>query len=156
MHGLALLLGHLVGDYLFQRDWEAKLKTVQHPDTPRPADHECSGDWIPVGITPEMQAQRDWDNQALEARMAPGACSLHCLQYTLAVFLFCFWFLPWWAYPVVFLTHWPIDRYRLARKLMLYNGQKEFATGVFAPWSVILVDNILHLIVLFILGLFGT
>jgi hypothetical protein len=31
---------------------------------------------------------------------------------------------------------------------MTLNGQESFATGVFAPWSIIVVDNIIHLVIL--------
>ena len=154
MHSFALLLGHLLGDYIFQRDWEAGLKSVHHPTGPRPEVSLPSASlWVPVGLTEEEKAQKAWDQQAEDARIAPKACLLHCLLYTLAVFCTCCWFLPWWAYLVVFVTHYPVDRYRLARKFMTANGQEAFATGVFSPWSIIVVDNIIHLAVLYVLGL---
>lgn len=112
MEGFSLLLGHLLGDYIFQNDWQAANKT-----------------------------SRTWP------------CLVHCLFYTMAVFMTCFWFLPWWAYPVIFATHFPIDRWRLARKFMTINHQEAFATGMLAPWSIIVVDNIIHLVVLWVIGM---
>lgn len=149
MHGLALLLGHLLGDYVFQRDWEARLKTCQPPKGPRPP-------WPSEGLLVDVNAAAaagEYDKAVHDAKWAPWACTWHCLGYTLACFFTCFWFLPWWAYPVIFLAHYPVDRWRLARKIMDFNGQEAFATGIFAPWSVTVVDNCLHLLVLYIIGM---
>lgn len=143
-----MLLGHLIGDFIFQRDWEARLKVAQPPKTPRP--EPPTNMWVSIE---QSKAVCDWDNDVRDAKLAPWACTWHCASYTAAIFMMCFWFLPWWAYPVIFITHWPVDRWRLARRFMLLNGQARFATEGLAPWSVILVDNICHLSVLYVLGL---
>ena len=115
MQGFALILGHLIGDYIVQNDWMAANKT-----------------------------SRSWP------------CTVHCLLYTLACAATCFWFLPWWAYPVIFAAHWPVDRFRLAGRWMRnVSGQHAFATGPMSPWSIVVVDNTLHLTVLFMLGFSG-
>lgn len=81
------------------------------------------------------------------------ACTVHCLCYTLAVALCSFWWMPWWGYLVTFGLHWPIDRFRLARRWMIHvSGQKSFATGPLAPFSVIIVDNTFHLATLMVIG----
>lgn len=128
MNGFGLLCGHLIGDYILQNDWMAANKVVW-------------GD----------KSQDAWawkvDN------MGHLACTVHCLCYTFAVALFSFWWMPWWGYLVTFLTHWPIDRFRLAKWWMIHvSGQKGFATGPLAPWSFIIVDNIWHLVTLFVIG----
>jgi hypothetical protein len=100
-----------------------------------------------------LAAQRAWWFRRRVYRVGHLACTVHCLLYTLAVLTFCYRFLPWWAYPVIFLTHWPIDRYRLARVVMeRYIGQKQFANGPLSPWSVIVVDQVLHVWILAVLG----
>jgi hypothetical protein len=107
------LLGHLVGDFIFQNDWMALNKTNS-------SKH----------------------------------CLVHSLAYALAVFLCTFWWLPIWTAPIIAAAHFPMDRWRLARKWMVYvSGQKVFAEGIFAPWSVIVVDNVFHLLVLFVISL---
>lgn len=108
MEGFGLLCGHLVGDYVFQNDYQAKRKTSSTP-----------------------------------------VCLLHCVLYTLAVWLFSLWWMPAWGLAVVFAAHFVVDRWRLAGKWMGCAGQREFASGVFAPWSVIVVDNTFHLVTLF-------
>ncbi len=113
MNGFALLLAHLVGDYIVQWDWLAANKTV------------------------------------------PGfrgllACTVHCWLYTVAVWAFSWWWMPWWGPALCFAAHWPIDRFRLARVWMIrVSGQAAFATGPLAPWSVIVIDNVFHLLTLY-------
>ena len=112
MESLALLTGHLLGDYVFQNDWMASRKTNE-----------------------------TWP------------CVVHCIAYTFAVWLCSAWYLPWWGVALVGILHFPIDRWRLARKWMKLNGQESFATGPLSPWSIIVVDNTIHIYVLFAVGM---
>lgn len=112
MDGFGLLVGHLLGDYVLQDDWQAENKT-----------------------------------------RSSVACAIHCSLYTLAIWLCSFWWLPWWGVALCWLAHFPVDRWRLARRWMSFR-QEAFATGIFAPWSIIVVDNTLHLLVLFLIGCF--
>ena len=96
--------------------------------------------------------QNDWMASRKTSQTIP--CLVHCLLYSLAVWSCCFW----WIHPlgilVVFATHFPVDRFRLARWWMVnVSGQKDFATGPLSPWSIIVVDNTIHLAVLFVVGL---
>jgi hypothetical protein len=147
MEGFGLFVGHLVGDLIFQNDYMAKYKSSPYPG-PKPT---CADGYNPGPNT--YQALEDW-NDAWSAFITGNvACSVHCLVYTLMVFLCSFWWLPPWAYTIVFATHWPIDRFRLARKLMTIMGQDGFATGPLSPWSIIVIDQSLHLLILFLLGI---
>lgn len=112
MESFSLLIGHLLGDYIFQNDQMAKNKTQD-------------------SLT----------------------CLWHCVWYTGAILVTCSWFMPWYLAIVAGVLHYPVDRWRLARKLMSYSGQDEFATGPFSPWSIIVVDNTIHLFVLYCLGM---
>jgi len=104
----------------------------------------------------DFMVQNDW--MALRKRKQTWPCLLHCVCYTLAmwVVLAPFFALPWWFYFFVFATHFPIDRYGLALKAMKVAGQESFATGVFAPWSVVIVDNTMHLAVAYYLAALAT
>ena len=125
MEWFGLLIGHLLGDYFpFQNDWMAKNKT-----------------------SPFFDGWR-------KGLVGDTACTLHCLLYTFSIFLFTFWWMPWQGYLICFIVHWVIDRFRLAKWLMVHTGQKEFATGALSPWSVILVDQELHLLTLYLIGVF--
>ena len=141
MQGFGLLLGHLVGDYIVQNDWMAKWKTAED-GTATPEEHER--------ITNAYGDHRKAILQDSWAQSRPTyACTVHCLLYTLSVWAFSFWWMPWWGLLVCFAVHWPVDRFRLARKWMEnVSGQKDFANGMFSPWSIIIVDNVFHLLTL--------
>lgn len=139
MDGFGLLLGHLVGDYIVQNDWMAASKAVFAPKGERPAEH--------------LKASDTWDEQLAASKVANLACTTHCLFYTLAVWAFSFWWMPWWGLAVCFAVHWPIDRFRLARWWMVnVSGQSAFATGMLSPWSIIVVDNTFHLLTLWVIA----
>lgn len=116
MEGFAILVGHLVGDYILQNDWMASNKTNPH------------------------------------TILGHLACTVHVSCYTAAIAFTSFWWMPWWGYIACFAIHWVIDRYRLARKWMSVIGQEAFATGPLSPWSIIVVDNVWHLVTLLIIA----
>lgn len=135
MTGFWLLMGHLIGDYIVQNDWMARCKVAWPPTGPRPANH--------------LKASDSWDEQVATARHGHSACTVHCLLYTLAIWACSFWWMPWWGLVACFVAHWPIDRFRLAGRWMRnVSGQSVFASGPLSPWSVIVVDNIAHLVTL--------
>lgn len=142
MDGFGLLLGHLVGDYLVQNDWMAKWKANPEPS---PEDLEFLQYY-----NPGPAAERLADERCYARARANAACTAHCLCYTLAVWAFSFAWMPWWGLVLCFAAHWPIDRFRLARWWMEHvSGQKAFASGPLAPWSIVMVDNVFHLLTLF-------
>jgi hypothetical protein len=70
-------------------------------------------------------------------------CLIHCFLYALSVMAICRW--CDWRLAVVFLTHYFMDRYRLAsywRKW--FSGDQEL------PW-IITADNTVHLLILWLL-----
>lgn len=146
MTGLGLLIGHLLGDYILQDDWLAANKTNPHPG-PEPKIPSCfSG----VDFPAEVKA---FEERCSAYRRGHLACALHCTLYTLAVWACSFWWLPWWGLLTCWLAHFPVDRWRLARVFMRWTNHEKFATGPLAPWSIIVVDNTIHLLVLFAIGL---
>lgn len=168
MDGLLLLCGHLLGDYILQNDWMATNKVNPHPG-PDPArfgsniivnfiEPELSklGRDYGFDVKPEdanIKVMKDWLSAERKWRIGHLACTLHCLLYTLAVWACSFWWMPWWGLVACFALHWPIDRFRLAGRWMRnVSGQKAFATGALSPWSVIVVDNIAHIVTLGVIG----
>lgn len=149
MEGFMLLLGHLIGDYVVQNDWQAANKTNAMPDGSRPCTHWNDGIGA-GGVTPGTPEDRDaWDAVWWKWMTGHLACTVHCLLYTLAVWACSFWWMPWWGTVACFIVHWPTDRFRLAGRWMRnVSGQKAFATGPLSPWSVIVVDNTWHLLTL--------
>lgn len=109
-----------------------------------------TGYWLLMAhLVGDYVAQNDWMAQNKTTQSWP--CLVHCFFYTLAVATGAalqLYPMQWHGLLLVFATHFPMDRFRLARKWMTLNGQESFATGVFAPWSIIVVDNIIHLVIL--------
>jgi hypothetical protein len=147
MEGFGLLIGHLLGDYILQNDFVATWKSG---GLPLP---ETEVSWA-VG---EYRLSREDARKVMEnqcSRRADITCTVHCFFYTLAVWACSYWWMPWWGLSVCFLIHWPIDRFRLAKWWMVnVSGQKLFAEGPLAPWSIVVVDNTFHLLTLFLIGM---
>lgn len=95
--------------------------------------------------------QNDWMASRKASQTWP--CVVHCVCYAIAIAMFSFWFLSAVDIAIVGVLHFPVDRWRLARKFMTWNGQESFATGPLAPWSIIVVDNTIHIVVLAIVGM---
>lgn len=187
MNGLALLLGHLVGDYIVQNDYMASNKAAPHPGpAPEPpwrygpapvnrppwtvaadprdlpgfraaleernaAMEEADRQEADIKRKAEDYAARkaEWDEASSRWHAGHLACTAHCLMYTLAVWAFAWHWMPLWGLAACFALHWPVDRFRLARWWMdNVSGQAAFASGPLAPWSIVVVDNIAHLLVL--------
>ena len=127
---LALMfLAHLVGDYLLQNDTIAAKKV-------RPSFNP-------------MYETLEEDDKYTNSQSVMW-CALHCLLYTLSVAFFSLFstagLIPIYLLVFCFVTHFLIDHFRLARKYMDLVGQKKFATGFCAPWSVFIVDNTFHIL----------
>jgi len=141
-------LGHLIGTFtgLGQRDWMAKNKSNEWPG-PYPSAGHADLDL--------QLAQCAWDDAYAKYWLGHLACTVHVLLNTFWVFVFSFWWMPIWGLLVIFATHWLIDRFRLARRFMLsrISGQTEFVNGQFKTWSVISVDQCMHLLVLYLVAL---
>lgn len=103
---IGAIVGHLVGDFLFQCDWVARLKKV-------------------------------------DSRV----CLVHCLMWTVMVCEYSGW---WDVGTFVWLlaTHFVIDRTEFVKWWMRWVGQKDFMQPPFAPWSIVVIDQIFHILTL--------
>jgi len=108
------IIGHLVGDYLLQNDW-----------------------------------------QALNKKKSSFHCCVHALIWSITVCLFAGWdnwLTPlWtgnaaWTWQILFWTHFIQDRTNIISWWMDLIGQHKFRTGPCAPWSMIVVDNVWHIV----------
>lgn len=152
--GFGLLVGHLIGDYRLQNDWMAKNKINPYPGPKPGIQYLPDGSPSVDSYDGLIQKLHIWRNINREWWLGHLACTIHCLLYTFSIWVCSCFHFPWWALLVCFLIHWPIDRFRLARIWMeKISGQKAFANGPFAPWSIIVVDNCFHLETLFVLKL---
>lgn len=110
---ISALVGHLVGDYLFQNDWMQQKK------------------------------QKSW------------ICAVHCLIWSICVWIFTFIesgiFWPLWTLPILFITHFIQDRTTIINKYMSIIGQHKFSKPPCAPWSIFVVDNVFHILTIWII-----
>lgn len=87
--------------------------------------------------------QNDWMALNKKARTFP--CLVHCLIWAACVCLFGGTFSPL-AFGLLLATHFIQDRTSIVRQWMSLIGQDKFATGICAPWSIIVVDNVWHIV----------
>lgn len=129
---LLLLVGHLLGDWVVQTDWQAANKTWK------------PGEWRSIGV-PGATRHAWW--------FTMRANQMHCLTYhlTMAVAV-----LPVWntwgtaaAFAVSWVTHGFIDRRWPVRALLRATGSPVFAEKV---WGVIGADQALHLSILAVIA----
>lgn len=142
MLGFALLLGHLLGDYVFQNDLIAKDKAHRYPAS--------------TGTDSCELARALWREKKVLWQWSHAICTLHCVIYASVIYLVTcpLHTFPYWFYLAVGIIHWPIDRYSLAKWWMInVSNQINFATGPLAPWSIIVIDNVFHLATLYVLVL---
>lgn len=137
------IIGHLVGDYLLQNDWMALgKKRTSFPDSP--------DDWNrPV-----------WELFKFFNRWFSLPCFVHSMIWTLTVMGFAGWLgftdagyesEKYWfyglAFTVLFVTHYIQDRTHIIRFWMTsINRQPKFVEPPMSPWSLIVVDNVWHIL----------
>lgn len=105
--------------------------------------------WLMGHLIGDYLLQNDW--MALNKKKASWPCFVHVLLYTLTIWLATRW--HWQAIAIVFVTHFAQDRTDFVAWFMRIKGQAKFAQPPMAPWSIIVVDNVLHLCVLWALSL---
>lgn len=125
-----LILGHMIGDYLFQNKWMAMNKSA-----------------------------------------SSFKCFIHCLIYTISVSVTTYPILHGWLWSgIVFISHYPIDRWSLADKWLdlingrslrdfMDNGKKDIPLaldfdnyhilrGGFTAFVYAVTDNTIHIVLL--------
>lgn len=105
-------------------------------------------EWLIGHLVGDYLLQNDW--MALNKKKSTVHCVVHVLLYCTAVYAFTGW--PLWAMAVTFACHFIQDRTSIVRWYMSRVGQDQFASGPCAPWSMIVVDNTLHLVQLYLLA----
>lgn len=88
--------------------------------------------------------QTDW--MAMNKKQRSFPCAVHCLVWTSWVCLFAGWgWLPW---IFLFACHFIQDRTEIVRWWMTlrWKDQTVFTQAPCAPWSLIIVDNVWHIV----------
>jgi len=83
------------------------------------------------------------DRMAQNKKKSDLWCSIHVVCY-MVPFIFCG--LDWWQFLAIAIQHYAIDRTQFVMWFMKVKGQEQFATGPCSPWSIIVMDNILHIL----------
>ena len=92
------------------------------------------------------------DYMALRKKQSSWICGMHCAIWTTMVMVFADW--PFWCIFPLFLTHFFQDRTDFIRWYMRKIGQNSFMEPPLGPWSVIIVDQVWHLLVLWALSVY--
>lgn len=96
--------------------------------------------------------QNDW--MALNKKNDWWPCAVHCFLWTSAVLFFSGWlFIPGLRGLVIvvilFWTHFLQDNTQIVKFWMVHiNRQSKFTEPPMAPWSLIVVDNVWHIVAL--------
>jgi len=106
MEGYGLLIGHLLGDFIFQNDWMAGNKTNPRPG-PFPDLRFAENETAEQSYRRYDEAVLVWYKAKKAFAVGHLACTVHCLLYTLTVWLFSCWWMSWWGLLVCFAAHWP-------------------------------------------------
>lgn len=104
--------------------------------------------WIFAHLIGDYLLQNDW--MAKNKKASSLVCFVHTALY-IVPFLFCG--LIWWQLLLIAAQHFAQDRTNFIVWLMNKKGSGEFAKPPMAPWSIIVTDNIVH--ILFIALLVG-
>jgi len=94
--------------------------------------------------------QNDW--MALNKKKDSAPCLVHCFIWTASVMLFSGWNEITSSRAVIilavlFTTHFIQDRTQIIKFWMTrINSQPKFAEPPMAPWSIIVVDNVWHIV----------
>lgn len=92
--------------------------------------------------------QNDWMalNKKKPGRIGAVTCSVHAFIWTCCVCSFAGWWSTLYAPVLLHVAHFWQDRTTIITRWMFAIGQKQFVTGPCAPWSVIVVDNVWHIV----------
>jgi hypothetical protein len=79
-------------------------------------------------------------------------CSSHCAAYTISVMLFTGW--AWNIAPLVFMSHWIVDRYKWLQWLHInvYKRPTLCSGSALGTFVYIAADNTCHLVLLWLIA----
>lgn len=97
--------------------------------------------WIYAHLIGDYLLQNDW--MAKGKRIDSWICTVHVVIYMLP---FIFTGLIWWKLFLIALQHWLQDRTNFVPWSLKFMGRHDFAAQPLAPWSIIVTDNIFHIL----------
>lgn len=97
--------------------------------------------WLLAHLVGDFILQTDW--MASGKKKKSWICAIHVMTYLIP---FAVIQISWLPLLLIGVQHFAQDRSGFVRWFMGVTEHKSFAEPPMAPWSVILVDNILHLV----------
>ena len=94
--------------------------------------------------------QNDWMAENKKIRSIP--CLVHSTIWATCVTVFAGW--GWMPFLALLVCHFIQDRTYIVREWMHINGQDRFAIGVYAPWSMVIIDNTFHFLQIWLIWKF--
>ena len=98
-------------------------------------------DWIIAHLIGDYIIQNDW--MAKNKKISSFVCFIHVLTYMIP-FLFCG--LSVVQFVLIAMQHFIQDRTNFIVWFMKIKGSENFANAPMAPWSIIVTDNIIHIL----------
>jgi hypothetical protein len=97
--------------------------------------------WIYAHMIGDYLIQTDW--MAAGKKRSSWICAVHVLTYLIP---FLFTPLAWWQVALIGLQHFAQDRTGFVVWMMKAKGSGVFVGPPCGPWSVIVTDNVLHVL----------
>lgn len=97
--------------------------------------------WIFAHLIGDYILQNDW--MAINKKNNSWICLLHVILYMIP-FIFCNLLI--WQLIIIAIEHFIQDRTNIVTWTMKIKGSEPFSKPPFAPWSIILMDNIYHIL----------
>ena len=97
--------------------------------------------WIFAHLIGDYLLQNDW--MARNKKTSSFACSVHIITYMIP---FLFIGLEVWQLLAIAGQHWIQDRTNFVLWFMKVTGKNDFIKPPMAPWSIIVIDNIFHIL----------
>lgn len=97
--------------------------------------------WIYAHLIGDYLLQIDW--MAKEKKTSHIVCLAHISYYMIPFF---FTGMVWWQLLLIASQHYLQDRYNFIPWFMKVKGSEDFAKPPMAPWSIIVTDNIVHIL----------
>lgn len=97
--------------------------------------------WIFAHLIGDYLLQNDW--MAFGKKRKSWICAVHVAAY-MGPFQFCG--MEWQQLLLIAAQHFIQDRTGMVVSFMKWKGSEQFATGPCSPWSIIVTDNILHVL----------
>jgi hypothetical protein len=104
--------------------------------------------WWLAHLIGDYLIQNDWMATRKNKQTIP--CLIHGITYCLP-FLLCN--MIWWQIVLIGVEHFLQDRLGFARWFMRHTDHELFATGALSPWSIVVTDNVIHLVFIWLVTL---